>query len=100
MTTAAVVLGIIFLAGLVEFCVELVFGQFLSGRIMRLIAVIVGLGIGLLFKVGLIASLGISGIDMTTTAAIWADYALTGVIIGAGSTKAHEFFDKFLPQKV
>jgi hypothetical protein len=99
MTTAAVLVGIIFLAGLVEFAAEQIFGQFLKGRGMQLIALALGLGVALIFKVGLIATLEISSIDMTTTVALWADYVLTGVIIGAGSTKAHEFFDKYLSKE-
>lgn len=99
MTTAALLIGIMFLAGLVEFGVEQVFGKFLNGRWMQIIAIIGGLGVALIFRVGLITSLGLSGIDMTTTVATWADYALTGIIIGAGSTKAHEFLGKYLPAK-
>jgi hypothetical protein len=96
MTTAAVLVGIIFLAGLVEFSAEQVFGQFLKGRWMQVVALVFGLAVALIFKTGLISSLGISGIDMTTTVAEWTDYVLTGVIIGAGSTKAHDFFEKYL----
>jgi hypothetical protein len=95
-TTAAVLVGVIFMAGLVEFAAEQIFGQFLSGKWMQMIALGFGLAVALVFKVGLIQSLGISGIDMTTNVAVWADYVLTGVVIGAGSTKAHEFFDKYL----
>ncbi len=96
MTTAAVLVGIVFLAGLIEFAVEQAVGQWLSGRIMQGIALVCGLAVACIFKIGLINSLGIAGIDMTTTVALWADYLLTGVIVGAGSTKAHEFFDKYL----
>jgi uncharacterized membrane protein len=96
MTTAAVLVGVIFLAGLIEFVVEQAVGQWLSGRVMKIIALVCGLIVALIFRVGLIQSLGISGIDMTTGVATWADYVLTGFVIGAGSTKAHEFFDKYL----
>ena len=99
MTTAAVLVGVIFLAGLIEFAVEQVVGQWLSGRIMQVIALVCGLVVALIFKVGLIQSLGISGIDMTTGVAQWADFVLTGFVIGAGSTKAHEFFDKYLSKE-
>ena len=99
MTTAAAVVGVIFLAGLIEFVVEQAVGQWLSGKIMQVIALVVGIAVALVFQVGLIKALGISGIDMTTTVAEWTDYVLTGVVIGAGSTKAHEFFDKYLSKE-
>ncbi len=97
MTSAAVLVGVIFLAGLVEFLAEQVFGQWLKGRWMRLVAVGLGLLVALVYKVGLFQGLNIAGIDMSTAVAQWTDYALTGLLIGAGSNKVHEFFDKYLP---
>lgn len=95
MITASLV-GVIFLAGLVEFVAEQTLGSFLCGWKMRLVALALGLSVALIFRVGLIQTLQISGIDMSTATAQWADYALTGLIIAAGSTKAHDFFTKYL----
>jgi hypothetical protein len=95
-TTAASLVGVIFLAGLIEFLAEQTFGQFLTGKWMKLVAVAAGLAVALIFRVGLIQGLNIAGIDMSATGAEWADYVLTGLIIGAGSTKVHEFLDKYL----
>lgn len=96
MTTAASLVGVIFLAGLVEFVAEQTFGAVLCGWKMKLVAIVLGLAVALIFRVGLIAALQIGGIDMTTSVAEWADYVLTGLVIAAGSTKAHEFFNKYL----
>lgn len=96
MTTAASLVGVIFLAGLIEFVAEQTFGQFLTGKWMKLVALALGLAVALIFRVGIIQALQIAGIDMTATGAQWADYVLTGLLISAGSTKAHEFFSKYL----
>lgn len=96
MTTAAVLVGVVFFAGLIEFLAEQTFGQFISGKWMKLVAVAFGLAVALIFKIGMIRALEVSGIDMATTAAEWADYVLTGLLIGAGSTGVHDFFAKYV----
>lgn len=96
MTAASLLVGLFFLAGLVEFVAERLFGTLLSGTRMIYVATILGVAVALIFKVGIIQSLGISGIDMSTAAAEWADYALTGLLIGTGSNKLHEFISKYL----
>lgn len=96
MTTAATLVGVIFLAGLIEFLAEQTVGQFLTGKWMKLVALAAGLAVALIFRVGVIQALNIAGIDMGATGAQWADYVLTGLIIGMGSTKVHEFLKKYL----
>ena len=99
MGTAAILVGIIFLAGFIEWIVERLFGEFLSGKWMIYISAAVGIAVALIFKVGVIKSLEISGIDMSTNLALYADYVITGLIMGAGSNKVHEFFDQYLKKE-
>ena len=99
METAGIVVGIVFLAGFIEWAVERLFGKFLSGQVMIYVASAIGIILALIFKVGVIAGLQISGIDMTTTLATYADYVITGIIAGAGSTVAHALITKYAPRK-
>jgi hypothetical protein len=99
METAASLVGLIFLAGFVEWATERLFGSFIDGWKMTLAASAIGIALAIVFKVGVITALELSGIDMTSTAAEYADFVITGIIIGAGASVAHDLITKYAPRK-
>lgn len=94
--TAGLFTAITFLAVFTEFIAERLFGSWLHGKWMWLLASAIGIALAFAFSLDittLVEGLGHNG------ASTIAGKAITGCIIGAGSNVAHDFLTKYIPRK-
>jgi hypothetical protein len=97
-TGIAIFVTVFFLATLVEFLIERFLGESISGKKMKYVAGLVGMALGVAACFGLkVAALHAAGL-VAEDVDLWADYLVTGLIVGGGSSAVHKFFDKYLPE--
>ena len=94
-------LGTVALLGIVvEFVIERILGKSVQGTTMWYISAVLGICLGMLFAFGLhLTLLQASGMVQAEEAEDWADYLVTGLIIGCGSGLVHLIQDKYLVRK-
>lgn len=88
MSGGSALISIVFLAAVVEFLSERVFGKWLKGYYMVAIASALGIGACFAFNLDVVGGL----MDAQTT--IWGK-VVSGILLGGGSGLVHDFINKF-----
>lgn len=87
---------VLLLAGVIEYLVEWLFGEWKNGKTIKLIGLACGLAVALGCKLGLIGAIaGDLGLGLKINQ--WVDYCITGVITGMGSGYVHQLLKRWLP---
>lgn len=87
---AGLFVGILFLGTLIEWLVERFFGGWITGKPMYFISAGIGILLTCLLQIQILQATGLltDGV-LTSTAGIWTDRVLSGIIVGSGSSFIH-----------
>lgn len=91
METGELFLALVILATFCEWATEFLFGPWIKGQWIVLLSAAVGVVLCLLFRLDGMQLLGLGQSYFQP----FVGQVITGLIVGAGSNKVHEFFKKF-----
>ena len=91
MEAGGLFIALVILATFAEWATERLFGPWVKGQGMVLLSAAVGVALCLLFRLDSMQLLGLGQSYFQPVVG----QVITGLIVGAGSSKVHEFFKKF-----